>query len=60
LYDGDPDKACVAFERVSCLEDPPMRLPLHRLVLELVVGKAKSLLELVDKYGSWSDDIYFD
>ncbi|KAF9228469.1 NAD(P)-binding protein [Gyrodon lividus] len=60
FYDGDPDKACVTFEKVSLLDDPPIRLPLHRAVLEMAAGKAKSLLDIVAKYGSWSDDLYFD
>ncbi|KAF9235948.1 NAD(P)-binding protein [Melanogaster broomeanus] len=58
LYDGDPRKAAVVFEKVSRLEDPPIRLPLHRRVVGLAAEKAKGLEEIVDKYGSWSDDLY--
>jgi NAD(P)-dependent dehydrogenase (short-subunit alcohol dehydrogenase family) len=57
---GDPDKACVAFEKVSLLEEPPLRLPLHKGVLARVSGKCKNLLETVEKYKDWSEDLYFD
>ncbi|KIJ64083.1 hypothetical protein HYDPIDRAFT_112615 [Hydnomerulius pinastri MD-312] len=60
LYDGDPDKACVAIEKVSRLENPPMRLPLHRRVVEMATRKGKSLQEVAEQYGSWSKDLYFD
>ncbi|KIJ64081.1 hypothetical protein HYDPIDRAFT_91317 [Hydnomerulius pinastri MD-312] len=59
-YDGNVDKAVAAIERFSHLEDAPMRLPLHRRVVASTRDKAKSLVEEVDKYGSWSDDLYFD
>ncbi|KAF9218483.1 NAD(P)-binding protein, partial [Gyrodon lividus] len=58
FYDGDPEKACVAFEKVSRLEDPPIRLPLHRRVLAIASGKGKSLLETVEKYKDWSEGLY--
>ncbi|KIJ58351.1 hypothetical protein HYDPIDRAFT_34272 [Hydnomerulius pinastri MD-312] len=60
FYDGNPEKACAAFEKASRLEDPPIRLPLHRRVLGMASGKGKSLLEAVERYGTWSDDLYFD
>lgn len=57
--DGDPQKACITFEKVSQLEDPPIRLPLHRRILGLANAKGKSLIETAEKYKEWSDDLYF-
>jgi hypothetical protein len=59
-YDGDPEKACIAFEKVSRLEDPPIRLPLHRGVLAMASRKGRSLLETVEKYKDWSEDLYLE
>ncbi|KAF8838321.1 NAD(P)-binding protein [Paxillus ammoniavirescens] len=59
-YDGDPEKACIAFEKVSRLEDPPIRLPLYRKVLVMAGGKGKSLLQTVEKYKDWSEDLYLE
>ncbi|KIJ64087.1 hypothetical protein HYDPIDRAFT_28974 [Hydnomerulius pinastri MD-312] len=59
IYDGNPEKACVAFEKASRMEDPPIRLPLHRRALGMASGKGKSLLEAVEKYAEWSEDLYF-
>ncbi|KIJ64091.1 hypothetical protein HYDPIDRAFT_28978 [Hydnomerulius pinastri MD-312] len=58
--DGNPEKAYAAFEKASRLEDPPIQLPLHRGALAMASGKGKSLLEAVERYGTWSDDLYFD
>ncbi|KAG8221645.1 NAD(P)-binding protein [Butyriboletus roseoflavus] len=58
FVDGDPKKACIAFEKASRLEDPPMRLPLHRRVLDMANEKGKSLIETAEKYRHWSDDLY--
>ncbi|KAG1842889.1 NAD(P)-binding protein [Suillus subalutaceus] len=43
--DGDADKAVVAIEKLTHLDDVPMRLPLHRKVD-------------VNKFESWSEDLY--
>ncbi|KIJ15753.1 hypothetical protein PAXINDRAFT_168781 [Paxillus involutus ATCC 200175] len=59
-YDGDPEKACIAFEKVSRLEDPPIRLPLHRGVLAMASRKGRSLLETVETYKDWSEDLYLE
>ncbi|KAH0826309.1 NAD(P)-binding protein, partial [Lanmaoa asiatica] len=56
--DGDPQKACVAFEKASRLEDPPIRLPLHRRALDVANEKGKGLIETAEKYKDWSDDLY--
>ncbi|KAI9570960.1 NAD(P)-binding protein [Boletus coccyginus] len=54
---GDPKKACIAFERASRLEDPPIRLPLHKRVLFSANRKGTSLIEAAEKYKDWSDDL---
>lgn len=58
LMDGDPEKACIVFEKASQLEDPPIRLPLHRVVLDVANKKGKGLIEAAEKYKDWSDDLY--
>lgn len=60
MYDGDVEKAVAAIEKFSQLEDAPLRLPLHRRVVASTRDKAKSLVTEVDKYESWSNDLYFD
>lgn len=56
--DGDPKKACIAFEKVSLLEDPPIRIPLHRRVLDMANEKGRNLIEAAEKYKDWSNDLY--
>ncbi|KAG1720814.1 hypothetical protein EDB19DRAFT_539188 [Suillus lakei] len=56
--DGDPDKAVVVMEKLTHLDEAPMRLPLHRFALSVGRAKAASLIETVDKYESWSEDVY--
>ncbi|KAG1786168.1 uncharacterized protein HD556DRAFT_1507986 [Suillus plorans] len=56
--DGDADKAVVAIEKLTHLDDVPMRLPLHRRVVVGAREKIKSLTEEVDKFESWSEDLY--
>ncbi|KAG1725519.1 NAD(P)-binding protein [Suillus lakei] len=56
--DGDPDKAVVVMEKLIHLDEAPMRLPLHRFALSVGRAKAASLIETVDKYESWSEDVY--
>jgi len=56
---GDPQKACIVFDKVSRLEDPPIRLPLHQIALHMASEKGKSLIETVQKYRDWSDELYY-
>lgn len=58
IVDGDPQKACAAFEKASQLEDPPIRLPLHKLAFEMAKKKGECLIDVVDKYEDWFDDLY--
>ena len=58
MYDGDVTKAAIAVEKLARLEDAPIRLPLHWRVVTLTRDKAKSMLEVVDKYESWTEDLY--
>jgi hypothetical protein len=56
--DGDVDKAVVVIEKLTHLDDVPMRLPLHRKVIASTRDKIKSLTEDLNKFESWSDDVY--
>ncbi|KAG0696448.1 hypothetical protein DFH29DRAFT_951016 [Suillus ampliporus] len=56
--DGDADKAVVAIEKLTHLDDVPMRLPLHRRVIISAREKVKSLTEDANKFETWSEDLY--
>ncbi|KAG2343360.1 NAD(P)-binding protein [Suillus weaverae] len=56
--DGDADKAVVAIEKLTHLDDVPTRLPLHRKVVASTRDKIKILAEDVGNFESWSDDLY--
>ncbi|KAG2116839.1 hypothetical protein DEU56DRAFT_839771 [Suillus clintonianus] len=58
VVDGDPDKAVVVMEKLTHLDEAPMRLPLHRVAVRGGRAKATSLTETMDKYESWSEDVY--
>ncbi|EGN99846.1 hypothetical protein SERLA73DRAFT_180088 [Serpula lacrymans var. lacrymans S7.3] len=58
IFTGDPAKLAQAMYRLSELEDPPFRLPLHKVALDTARRKGESLIKAVDEYASWSDDIY--
>ena len=60
LFDGDVTKAAVVIEKFSRLEDAPIRFPLHKWVVASMRDKSKDLLEVADKYESWTDDLYHD
>ncbi|KAH7908712.1 hypothetical protein BJ138DRAFT_1068336 [Hygrophoropsis aurantiaca] len=57
--DGDADKAVAAIEKLVHIDNPPLRLPLHKRTVASAKEKASSILEDVKKYESWSDDLYF-
>ncbi|KAG2365228.1 NAD(P)-binding protein [Suillus spraguei] len=59
LHDGDTDKAVVVIEKLTHLDDPPVRFPLHRNAVRAGREKSKSLTEIMDKYESWSESVYF-
>jgi hypothetical protein len=58
-FDGDPAKFAEMVYKLSRLDDPPVRLPLHRVALEAARKKGESLLEAAESWASWSDDVYF-
>lgn len=58
--DGDIYKFALQMYRLAQLDDPPFYLPLHRTALEAAKIKGQKLLEAVEDYGSWSDDIYLE
>ncbi|EGN94408.1 hypothetical protein SERLA73DRAFT_125910 [Serpula lacrymans var. lacrymans S7.3] len=57
LIDGDPDKAVAVIEKVVHLDDPPMRLPVHKGALAMLREKVRSMIADANKYESWSDDV---
>ncbi|KAG2367754.1 hypothetical protein BDR07DRAFT_1271415 [Suillus spraguei] len=57
-FNGDPAKFAEVAYKLSRLDDPPIRLPLHRVALESARKKGESLLETAENWSSWSDDIY--
>ncbi|KAF9221717.1 NAD(P)-binding protein [Gyrodon lividus] len=58
--DGDADKATAAMEKLVHLNNPPLRLPLHKATVVAVKDKAQKVLDEVQAYESWSEDLYFD
>jgi NAD(P)-dependent dehydrogenase (short-subunit alcohol dehydrogenase family) len=57
-FNGDPAKFAEVAFKLSRLDDPPIRLPLHRVALESARKKGQSLLETAENWSSWSDDVY--
>ncbi|KAG0697674.1 NAD(P)-binding protein [Suillus ampliporus] len=57
--DGDPEKAAAVIEKLTHLDEAPMRFPLHRFAIRGGRAKASSLTETMDKYESWSENVYF-
>ncbi|KAG1848078.1 NAD(P)-binding protein [Suillus subalutaceus] len=57
--DGDTEKAVAVIEKLTHLDDPPLRIPLHRLAVGAGREKAKSLTETIDRYESWTENVYF-
>lgn len=55
---GNVSKAASLFYRLSLLEDPPFRLPLHPRVLDKTKQRIQSLQAGVEHYGSWSEEIF--
>ncbi|KAG1730272.1 NAD(P)-binding protein [Suillus paluster] len=59
LVDGDTEKAVVVIEKLTHLNEPPLRLLLHRDSVEAGREKAKNLTDNIDRYESWSENVYF-
>jgi NAD(P)-dependent dehydrogenase (short-subunit alcohol dehydrogenase family) len=55
---GDADRAVVAIEKLTHLDDVPIRLPLHKKVVVSTRDKIKRLTEDVNSFESWSEDLY--
>ncbi|KAG0697675.1 NAD(P)-binding protein [Suillus ampliporus] len=56
---GDPEKAVAVIEKLTHLDEPPLRLPLHRNAIAAGREKVKSLNDDMDRYESWSENVYF-
>lgn len=59
LADGDTAKAVVVIEKLVHLVEAPLRFPLHRIAVKRGKEKGKSLIETMDKYESWIENVYF-
>ncbi|KAG2129184.1 NAD(P)-binding protein [Suillus bovinus] len=59
LADGDTEKAAIVIKKLTHLDDPQLRFPLHRLAVRAGREKAKSLTETIDRYESWTENVYF-
>ncbi|KAH7881764.1 hypothetical protein F5I97DRAFT_1415692 [Phlebopus sp. FC_14] len=57
VFNGDPDKFAEIIYRTAYLEDPPLRLPVHKASLRSLRQKAKELLDAADEWETWSEDI---
>jgi hypothetical protein len=55
---GDPVKAVKLFYRLSTLENPPSKLPLHPVSVKAAIDKAEKTQKEVEEYKSWSDDLF--
>ncbi|KAF9232134.1 hypothetical protein BU15DRAFT_81565 [Melanogaster broomeanus] len=58
--DGDADKAVAAMEKLAHLDNPPLRLPLHKWTVAAIKEKIQKVLEEVQAYESWSNDLYIN
>lgn len=58
--DGSSEKAVKVIYNLAALEDPPLRLPLHKFAIAGIRRKLADVAADVDKYESWSDDVTFD
>jgi hypothetical protein len=56
--EADPAKAAKLFYRLSTLEKPPSKLPLHPLSVKASIDKAEKMQKEVEEYKSWSDEIF--
>ena len=56
-FNGDPEKFAGLVYRAAYMEDPPLRLPVHTHSLAILREKGKQLLEIADKWESWSEDV---
>lgn len=55
---GNVSKAAALFYRLSTLEHPPFRLPLHPRVLDKAKRHIQAIQAGIEEYGSWSDEIF--
>jgi hypothetical protein len=55
---GKVTKGAALFYRLSTLDNPPFRLPLHPRVLDRAKHHIQTLQAGVDGYASWSEEIF--
>ncbi|KIJ66669.1 hypothetical protein HYDPIDRAFT_26100, partial [Hydnomerulius pinastri MD-312] len=60
VANGDSVKAVAVIEKLAHLEDPPLRLPLHKLAVDSAKQKAARIQKETEAYEAWSDNIYIE
>ncbi|KAH7911691.1 hypothetical protein BJ138DRAFT_1085149 [Hygrophoropsis aurantiaca] len=55
---GDTAKAVIVMERLAHVDEPPVRMPLHKMSIDLARQKAKRVERETADYESWSEDVY--
>ncbi|KAF8664852.1 hypothetical protein AX16_000693 [Volvariella volvacea WC 439] len=60
-YDGDAKKAVEnVFYKLAKVEDPPLTIPVHRMVVEATRERARRMEEVAREYERWSEDVYVE
>ncbi|EIW74822.1 NAD(P)-binding protein [Coniophora puteana RWD-64-598 SS2] len=57
---GDPYKVAAVMDKLARLDNPPLRLPLHKDTLEMVRTRLDVTTKELELYATWSDDVCFD
>ncbi|KAH7884668.1 hypothetical protein F5I97DRAFT_2038995 [Phlebopus sp. FC_14] len=56
--DGDGRKAVAVMEKLTHLENPPLRFPIHKGSIAFSRLKAGRIQKEADEYEGWSEDVY--
>ncbi|KAH7884706.1 hypothetical protein F5I97DRAFT_1929545 [Phlebopus sp. FC_14] len=56
--DGDSRKAVAVLEKLSHLENPPLRFSIHKLSIYVARIKGERVQKEADEYEAWSEDVY--
>ena len=54
---GDVHKAVAKIYELTCLDNPPIRLPLGKDCVSAMKARIVALQAIVDQYESWSEDL---
>ncbi|EIW75860.1 NAD(P)-binding protein [Coniophora puteana RWD-64-598 SS2] len=58
--DGDTIKAVAQIDKLTRLDSPPLRFPIHRDPIGAARAKSQEWKEVADKWESWSEDVYLE